>query len=116
MQRRKFLLALGFTIAYAAFLSVGLACLLKLFGIFLAAAMFEKSILGEYPRLIPFCMIVGLFALISLVVLFVLNLKAAKKFEFTKGIWWMEMVSAAVLSFLLIMPWGMLFEYLQKVF
>ena len=113
---KKTLVALSFTAVYAVFLSLGFMCLLKLFGIYIAAMMFEISILGEYPRLIPFCVIVGFIALISLIALFVLNLKVAEKLEFSKGIWWIEMASATILSLLLVIPWGMLFEYLQKFF
>ena len=113
---KKYFLALTFVIAYATFLSIGLECLLNLLGFSMAISLDGPPVTKQYPRFIPFCSIVGIFALASIIVTFILNLKAFEKLGFTKKIWWMEIVIAFVISIPMIKPWEMLFEFLQKTF
>ena len=111
---KKYFLAIIFAIAYAIFLSLGLECLLNLLGLSMAISLDGPPVTKQYPRFIPFCFIVGIFALASIIVTFILNLKAFEKFEFTKNIWITEIIIAFVISIPMIKPWEMLFEFLQK--
>jgi len=111
---KKFFLALAFAIAYAAFLSLGFECSLNLFGISMAISLDGSLVTKQYPRFIAFCIIVALLALVSIIAIFVLNLKVSDKFDHTKKIWWIQMIIAAVISIPMIKPWELLFEFLQK--
>ena len=112
---KKFFLALAFAVGYATFLSIGFECWLNLLGMSMAISLDGASVTKQYPRFIPFCLIVGIFALASIVVTFIFNLKASEKFGFTKKLWRMQMIIAVVISVPMIKPWEMLFEFLQKV-
>ena len=111
---KKILLALAFAVAYAIVLSLGLECLLNLLGISMAITLDGSSVTKQYPRFIPFCLIVGFFALAALIGLFILNLKASEKSEFTKKILWGQTIISVVLSIPMIKPWEMLFDFLHK--
>ena len=69
--------------------------------------------LEEYPRLVPFCVLAGLFALIAILVLVSLNVFVAKKSKNTKITWIIEAVCAIVLSRPMIKIWEIVFEYLR---
>ena len=111
---KKMILAITFALVSAIFLSLALECLLNLLGMAMAISLDGPPVTKQYPRFIPFCLIVGIFALASMIVTFILNLKASEKLRFTKKIWWMEMVISFVVSIPMIKPWEMLFEFLQK--
>ena len=113
---KKMILAITFALVSAIFLSLALECLLNLLGMAMAISLDGPPVTKQYPRFIPFCLIVGIFALASMIVTFILNLKASEKLRFTKKIWWMEMVISFVVSIPMIKPWEMLFEILQKTF
>ena len=111
---KKYFLAFAFLIAYATFLSIGFECMLNLLGMSVAISLDGPPMTKQYPRFIPFCFIVGIFALASIIVTFILNLKAFEKFEFTKNIWITEIIIAFVISIPMIKPWEMVFDFLQK--
>ena len=113
---KKMCLALVFTIAYAIALSICLVCLLNLFGIAMAISLDGSAVAGQYPRFIPFCLGLGIVALATIIVTFILNLKVSEKFAFTKLIWATELIAAFVISIPMLKPWIMLFEFLQKIF
>ena len=113
---KNYFLAIIFAIAYAIFFSLGLECLLNLLGLSMAIALDGAAITKQYPRFIPFCMIVGLGALVLLIATFVLNLKMSEKYDLTKKIWWIQSVFALILSFLTVKVWELLFEFLQRTF
>ena len=113
---KKYFLAFAALIDYAIFLSIGFECMLNLLGMSVALSLDGPPVTKQYPRFIPFCSIVGIFALTSIIVTFILNLKASEKLGFTKKIWWMEIVISFVVSIPMIKPWEMLFEFLQKTF
>lgn len=113
---KKIFLTFAFIIAYAAFLSLGMECLLNLLSVFMAVALDGGAVTKQYPRFIPFCIIVGILALVALAAVFVMNLKASDKFGFTKRLWWMQMIIAAVVSVPMIKLWETLFDFLQKTF
>ena len=103
-----------FAAAYALFLSLGLTCLLNLVGIIFASAI-DGGVIDEYPRFIPFCYIIGVLSLISIVVCFVLNIKSASKSGFTGKVWAIEFICAFAASFPMAALWEMLFGFLQKI-
>ena len=111
---KKILLSIAFALSYAAFLSLGLECLLNLLGISMGIALDGSSVVKQYPRFIPFCLIVGFLALAALIGIFILNFKASEKYEFTKKIWWAQMIISVAISIPMIKPWEMLFDFLQK--
>ena len=113
---KKILLASAFIIAYAAFLSLGMECLLNLLSVFMAISLDGGAVTKQYPRFIPFCIIVGILALVALVAVFVMNLKASDKFGFTKRLWWAQMIITVVISVPMIKLWETLFDFLQKTF
>ena len=112
----KFTLYSIFTAFYACFLSLGAACLLQLLGVALGAALDGRSVIRQYPRLIPFCFIVGLVCLTALIALAFLNAKFSKKLNYTRRVWIIQFICAAVVSVPMIMLWERVFEFLQKVF
>ena len=103
-----------FTAFYACFFSLGLACLLQLFGVALGVAIDGSTVIRQYPRLIPFCLIVGFVCLTALIALAFLNAKFSKKLDYTRRVWIIQFVCAAVVSVPLIMLWEMLLGFLQK--
>ena len=111
---KKILLASAFIIAYAAFLSLGMECLLNLLSVFMAISLDGGAVTKQYPRFIPFCIIVGILALVALVAIFVINIKASDRFGFTKKLWWTQMIIAVVVSVPMIKLWETLFDFLQK--
>ena len=113
---KKYFLAIIFAIAYAIFLSLGLECLLNLLGLSMAIALDGAAVTKQYPRFIPFCMIVGLVALVLLIATFVLNLKMSEKYGLTKKIWWIQSIFSLVISFSMVKVWELLFEFLQRTF
>ena len=113
---KKFLLTLTFVIAYATFLSIGLECLLNVLGMSMAISLDGKAVTKQYPRFIPFCMIVGLLALVLLVSTFILNLKISEKHGLTKKIGMIQTIIVLVISFPMVKIWEIFFEFLQRTF
>lgn len=113
---KKFLLTLAFVIAYATFLSIGLECLLNVLGMSMAISLDGKAVTKQYPRFIPFCMIVGLLALVLLVSTFILNLKISEKHGLTKKIGTIQTIIVLVISFPMVKIWEIFFEFLQRTF
>ena len=95
----------------AAFLSLGLESLLSLLSLSVAISLDSAE---RYPRFIPFCIVVGIVALLGLVAMLVLNIKISEKLNFTKTIWIFEYALALVLSIPMIKIWEILFDLLQK--
>lgn len=113
---KKFSVSLLFAIAYATFLSLGSECLLMLLGASMTVSLDSPPAVKQFPRFLPFCMIVGFLALIALAVIFAINLKASEKFRFTKIIWWIQMIMTAVITYSMMKPWETFFSYLQEIF
>ena len=72
---KKYFLAFAFPVAYATFLSIGFECMLNLLGMSVALSLDGPPVTKQYPRFIPFCSIVGIFALASIIVTFILNVR-----------------------------------------
>ena len=103
-----------FAAAYALLFSLGLTCLFNLAGIIFASAI-DGDVIYEYPRFIPFCYVVGLFSLISLVACFVLNKKIESKPDLTGKAWTIRLICAFAASIPMAALWDMLFSFLQKI-
>ena len=110
----KIVAYLLFIIAYATFLSLGMECLLNLLGISMGISLDGQSAANQYPRFVPFCVVVGFLAFVALVLLVILNLKASERLDYTKRIWCVQSILAFLVSIPIIKLWEMLFEYMQK--
>ena len=95
----------------AAFLSLGIECLLNLLSLSMAISVDSSP---PYPSFIPCCIVVGIVSLLGLVAMLVLNIKISEKLNFTKTIWILEYAFALILSIPMIKLWEILFEFLQK--
>ena len=113
---KKTLLPSLFAVTYAIFFSLGITCLLNLFGIAVAFGIDGKRVIEQYPRYIPFCLVVGFMSLIALFVIFMLNRKLSKKVAFSKKTWILEFLSAFVFSIPMVSLWIQLFAFLHKAF
>ena len=99
-------------LANAALFSLGIECLLNLLSLSMAISL--DSVV-KYPRFIPFCIVLGIVALLGLIAMLILNIKASEKLGFTKTIWIFEYVFALVLSLPLMNLWEMLFDFFTKI-
>ena len=100
-------------LANATFLSLGIESLLNLLSLSMAISLDSVE---KYPRFIPFCIILGIVALLGLSAMLILNIKASEKLGFTKNIWLIQYVFSVVLSIPMIKLWEMLFDFLRKIF
>ena len=100
-----------FILTNATFLSLGMECLLNLLSLSMAISL--DSVV-KYPRFIPFCIVLGIVALLGLVAMLVLNIKISEKLKFTKTIWIFECAFTLILSLPMMKLWEMLFDFLQK--
>ena len=100
-------------LANAALFSLGIECLLNLLSLSMAISL--DSVV-KYPRFVPFCIVLGIVALLGLVAMLVLNIKISEKLNFTKTIWIFEYSLALVLSIPMIKMWETIFEFLQTTF
>ena len=108
---KKSICVILFVLANAASLSLGIECLLHLSSLSMAISL--DSVV-KYPRFIPFCIVLGIVALLGLIAILILNIKDSEKIGFTKTIWIFEYALALVLSIPMIKIWETLFEFLQK--
>ena len=114
MRKTSFIILPIFILANSAFLSLGSTCLLNLLVFSMAISLDGKSVAEQYPRFIPFCIILGIVALLGVVFLLLGNIKISEKLKFTKWIWYIQYIFALVLSIPMIKLWAFLFEFLQK--
>ena len=103
-----------FTVSYAGFFSLGMMCLLNLLGMAFSISLDGPSAIEEFPRFTFFCILVGLFCLIALIFLVILNINFSEKLNYRKRTWIIQSICAFVLSVPLLKIWEMLFDFLQK--
>ena len=114
---KKFFLVSGFIIAYAIFLIIGIECLLNLLSLAVHVSLdSDLTVMGEHRGFLLFCIVLGLLATAAIIALLVFNIKTAEKFDYSKKTWYVQMISALVISLPMLKIWEMLFEYLQKTF
>ena len=114
-MKKSILLPL-FTFANALFFSLGMECLLSLLGIVMAVSLDGSSVLEQYPRFVPFCLVLGIACLAGLIAVLILNLKLSEKLALTKTSWVLQYVLAFVAALPAVKLWEMLFVFLQKTF
>ena len=113
-MKKTNIIALAFSCTYAIVFSLGIECLLNLLSMSVAISLDGGPVVQQYPGFIPFCVVVGILALIAAVILGMFNLKLSEKFNFSKKIWYVQIISAVVLLIPMIKLWEMLFDFLQK--
>ena len=97
----------------AALLGLGMTCLLHLFGLVLGMSLDSTP---SYPRFGPFCLLVGVAALLGLILVFLWNVKISEKYDFTKRTWLVQYVCALVLSVPMLGVWERVFDVLREIF
>ena len=97
----------------AAFFGLGMSCLLHLFGIVLAMSLDSTP---RYPRFVPFCLFVGVAALLGLILVFLWSVKISEKHDFTKRTWLVQYVCAFILSIPMLGVWERVFDVLREIF
>ena len=101
-----------YTLGHAALISLGAVCFLNAVGIVFTP--FGSS--GQYPRFLPFCVIVGILAFAAWVILFVLNARHLLNHD-THLRW--KIALEVALTLLLTLPgmwlWENLLSWLQKI-
>ena len=105
MKKSIFIILPTFTLGNAIFLSLGLTCLLNLLSLAMAISLDGKSVVEQYPRFIPFCIILGIVALIGVIFLLFGNIKISGRLNFTKWLWCFQYIFALVLSIPMIKLW-----------
>lgn len=95
----------------AMFLSLGIECLLNLLSLSMAISL-DSAL--SYPRFIPFCIVLGIVALLGLIAMLILNIKVSERFSYTKSVWLVQYILALILSIPMIKLWEILFEFLQR--
>ena len=103
-----------FTFFYAGFFGLGMMCLLNLLALAFGSALFNESAIDELTKFILVYILVGLFCLIALVFLVILNIKFSDKLNYGKRTWIVQSLCALVLSVPLLKVWELLFDFLSK--
>ena len=116
MKKAGLFLVPVFVLASAIPLSLGLECFLNLLGLFCSVNLSDKTVIEQFPRFIPFCAVVGFFALIAFACVLTVNIKAYKKFKFNKVVWCVQYMLIIVLTFPLVNLWMDFFDFLQITF
>ena len=111
MKKKAYALLPLFILANAVFLSLGLECLLNLLGLVMSASPDGSP---QFPRFVPFCIILGIASLLGLIAMLVFHVKAADKLTLTKTFWIWEYTSACVLSLPMAKLWEILLDFLQR--
>ena len=111
MKKSIFMLLPAFTLGNAVFLSLGSTFLLNLLSISVGISL--DSVI-QYPRFVPFCIVLGIVALLGVIFLLLGNIKISERLNFTKWTWYFQYIFAFVLSIPMIKLWQMLFDFLQK--
>ena len=100
-----------FTVANALFLSLGTECLLYLLS---ATMMAFGSISSEFFNIISLSVVLGIVALSGLIGVLILSIKFSEKFHFSKAVWYIQYLGAAVLLLPMLKLWELLFDHLSK--
>ena len=101
-----------FVFAYAFFFSLGAECVINLFALGFALTLDSNP---RYPRFVPFCFVMGIFALLCLVVIAILNFKKWEELEYTVLFCKIQTVLVLAASVPMIKAWHLLFVFLQDM-
>ena len=116
MKKTTFVFLLFSMLVNAILFSLGTECLFNLLGLTMGISLDGSAVVEQYPRFIPFCIILGTVASLGLIAMLILNIKASEKLCFTKSGWLFEYISSFILSVPMIKLGEMLFRFLQKTF
>ena len=97
----------------AVLLGLGMTCLLHLFGLVMGMSLDSTP---RYPRFGPFCLLVGVAALLGLVLVFLWSAKNEERLELTKRIWLAQYIGAFLLSLPMLGVWERVFDLLREIF
>ena len=100
-----------FTVANALFLSLGTECLLYLLSATMISAI---GSLSEFSNIISLSVVLGIVALSGLIGVLILSVKLSQKYHFSKAVWYIQYLGAAVLSIPMLKLWELLFDHLTK--
>ena len=114
MKKSTYIILPFSILANAVFLSLGIECFLNLLALAMAISLDGSSAAEQYPRFIPFCVILGFVALIGVACMLFFNIRISEKLKFTKLVWYVQYISAFVLSIPMIKLWEILFDILEK--
>ena len=114
MKKSIFIILPTFALGNAIFLSLGMTCLLNLLSFSVVISLDDSAI--KYPRFIPFCIVLGIVALLGVIFLLLGNIKISEKLKFTKWIWYFQYIFALVLAIPMMKLWEILFDFLHKTF
>ena len=99
-----------FALVYAVILSFGIECLFQCIGIP------ATSVLGAHSQYVYwFSFVAGIFATVTLIAIFILNLNLSDKLGYNKYVWWIQMTLGVILAFFFVEPWQTLFERLREI-
>ena len=115
-MRKNFVIACFFSLCYAVIFSLGIWCLLNLFSFAFAFGIDGDSAVAQYPRFFPFCIALGMAALLLLILFAFFNVKLSEKFFFSKKMVAAEVLLAFLLSLPLMKFWEAVFDFLRRVF
>ena len=116
LVRKNFVIACFFSLCYAVIFSLGIWCLLNLFSFAFAFGIDGDSAVAQYPRFFPFCIALGMAALLLLILFAFFNVKLSEKFFFSKKMVAAEVLLAFLLSLPLMKFWEAVFDFLRRVF
>ena len=105
-----------FTVGYAVFLSLGIVCLLNLLGMVMGLSLDGVFGLNRYPRFLPFCLFVGVFALAAIILLAILSYRFSEPLRLNKVIVVLQVIGGVLISFPIIKIWENIFSFLQRTF
>lgn len=112
----KYLIMIFLSIAYAVLFSLGVYSLLMLMGLSMAISFDGINVVDQYPRFIPFCFIVGILSLFSLLTIIWFQLKRAEQIGYDELTWAIQLVLSFLMTIPLLKVWEMLFAYLRILF
>lgn len=113
---KKTFISIFFGFLYSIFSSLVFVCLVELSGIFFSATVFEISIIKDYPRLIPFCIIVGALSFVLLVIAVVCEILLLKKIKFSGVQLLAQVAVVTVCQIPTFYIWYTVMIFLQKLF
>ena len=96
-------------------LSLGFKCLLDLLAVTMAVSP-DSGAQIQYPRYIPFLIVVGIAALAGFIAMLIWNFNVSEKFKFTKIAWIGQYAGCFVAALPMIKVWEILFDFLHKTF
>lgn len=116
MKKTTALLVSAFAVANAFLLGLGMVCLLYLMNLSFAVSLDGVSAMEQYPRFFPFCVIMGILAVIGLACVLCASVKVSERLHFTGKTWVIQYAVALILSLPMARLWMTVIAFLRWVF